>query len=238
MPPSAEAPAAEPTGGEAPPPATSPAEPPPDAAAAAAAAAEAEARWLERTAERKKALAAVRESEKKALKTGAAESHRTRLAFLMKQADIFSHFGRDVPEAAAGASVAEQPSVARAASTASASSDGGKRTRGRVSEKAEDAALLQQSEEAGGAAASRLLRQPPCVVNGEMRTYQLEGLNWMLRLHENGINGILADEMGLGKTLQTISLLGYLKQSRGVNGPHLVITPKSTLSNWVSVTTS
>lgn len=43
-----------------------------------------------------------------------------------------------------------------------------------------------------------------------MRDYQIRGLNWMISLYENGINGILADEMGLGKTLQTISLLGYL----------------------------
>jgi SNF2 family DNA or RNA helicase len=41
-----------------------------------------------------------------------------------------------------------------------------------------------------------------------MRDYQIRGLNWMISLYENGINGILADEMGLGKTLQTISLLG------------------------------
>ena len=39
--------------------------------------------------------------------------------------------------------------------------------------------------------------------------------------------------MGLGKTLQTISLLAYLKESCNVEGPHLVITPKSTISNWV-----
>ena len=37
-----------------------------------------------------------------------------------------------------------------------------------------------------------------------MRDYQIRGLNWMISLYENGINGILADEMGLGKTLQTI----------------------------------
>jgi SWI/SNF-related matrix-associated actin-dependent regulator of chromatin subfamily A member 5 len=43
---------------------------------------------------------------------------------------------------------------------------------------------------------------------GKMRDYQVRGLNWMISLYENGINGILADEMGLGKTLQTISLLG------------------------------
>lgn len=49
---------------------------------------------------------------------------------------------------------------------------------------------------------------PHYVKNGEMRDYQVRGLNWMISLYENGINGILADEMGLGKTLQTISLLG------------------------------
>jgi hypothetical protein len=30
---------------------------------------------------------------------------------------------------------------------------------------------------------------------GKMRDYQLAGLNWLIRLYENGINGILADEM-------------------------------------------
>jgi ATP-dependent DNA helicase len=35
-----------------------------------------------------------------------------------------------------------------------------------------------------------------------MRDYQIRGLNWMISLYENGINGILADEMGLGKTLR------------------------------------
>jgi len=34
------------------------------------------------------------------------------------------------------------------------------------------------------------------------RQYQLEGLNWMIRLQQNGINGILADEMGLGMNVQ------------------------------------
>jgi SWI/SNF-related matrix-associated actin-dependent regulator of chromatin subfamily A member 5 len=45
-----------------------------------------------------------------------------------------------------------------------------------------------------------------------MRQYQLEGLNWMIRLQENGVNGILADEMGLGKTLQSISILVYMQE--------------------------
>jgi hypothetical protein len=33
------------------------------------------------------------------------------------------------------------------------------------------------------------------VIQGEMRGYQLQGLNWMVSLHHNGLNGILADEM-------------------------------------------
>ena len=39
--------------------------------------------------------------------------------------------------------------------------------------------------------------------------------------------------MGLGKTLQTISFLAYLRESRGVKGPHLVIVPKSVVGNWI-----
>lgn len=34
-----------------------------------------------------------------------------------------------------------------------------------------------------------LTKQPDCIKFGTMRHYQLEGLNWMVRLNENGING-------------------------------------------------
>ena len=33
------------------------------------------------------------------------------------------------------------------------------------------------------------------VIHGEMRGYQMQGLNWMVSLHRNGLSGILADEM-------------------------------------------
>ena len=39
---------------------------------------------------------------------------------------------------------------------------------------------------------------------------------------------------GLGKTLQTISLLGFMKHYRHIPSPHMVICPKSTLSNWMN----
>lgn len=33
------------------------------------------------------------------------------------------------------------------------------------------------------------------VKTGKLRDYQIRGLNWLISLYENGINGILADEM-------------------------------------------
>lgn len=47
------------------------------------------------------------------------------------------------------------------------------------------------------------------------------------------MNGILADEMGLGKTIQAISYIAYLTETKHVHQPHLVIVPKSTISNWM-----
>jgi ATP-dependent DNA helicase len=79
----------------------------------------------------------------------------------------------------------------------------------------------------------RPARQPRLITGGMMKEYQLEGLDWLVSLYENGLNGILADEMGLGKTLQTISFLAFLKE-KGVWGPFLIACPVSTLHNWVS----
>lgn len=76
-------------------------------------------------------------------------------------------------------------------------------------------------------------QQPSFVTGGRMRNYQLEGLEWLKSLYENGLNGILADEMGLGKTIQTISFLAFLREQH-VYGPFLIAAPLSTTSNWVA----
>ncbi|XP_069687037.1 lymphocyte-specific helicase-like [Periplaneta americana] len=75
-------------------------------------------------------------------------------------------------------------------------------------------------------------RQPLLFEGGVLRPYQLDGLDWLKLLYENGVNGILADEMGLGKTLQVIALLCHLIEMH-ITGPFLVIAPLSTLPNWV-----
>lgn len=41
--------------------------------------------------------------------------------------------------------------------------------------------------------------QPALITGAKLRDYQLAGVQWMISLYENGLNGILADEMGLGK---------------------------------------
>ncbi|VDK31297.1 unnamed protein product [Gongylonema pulchrum] len=58
------------------------------------------------------------------------------------------------------------------------------------------------------------------------------GLDWLVTLYENGLNGILADEMGLGKTIQTIALLAHLACKEYVWGPHLIVVPTSVILNW------
>ncbi|KAK3584043.1 hypothetical protein CHS0354_018347 [Potamilus streckersoni] len=75
--------------------------------------------------------------------------------------------------------------------------------------------------------------QASIMINGKLKEYQLKGLEWLVSLYNNNLNGILADEMGLGKTIQTIGLITYLMEKKKVNGPFLIIVPLSTLSNWM-----
>ena len=76
-------------------------------------------------------------------------------------------------------------------------------------------------------------KKPQLLIGGSLRDYQIEGLEWLKVLFENGVNGILADEMGLGKTIQCISLIAHLIENK-VRGPFLVTAPLSTLPNWLA----
>ncbi|XP_049849434.1 chromatin-remodeling ATPase INO80-like [Schistocerca gregaria] len=91
-----------------------------------------------------------------------------------------------------------------------------------------------QPPSSGAALAQDGMVEQPRNLRGQLKSYQLKGLNWLINLHEQGINGILADEMGLGKTVQTISLLVHLAEAKGIWGPFIVIAPTSTLPNWAN----
>ncbi|KNC98614.1 uncharacterized protein SPPG_06295 [Spizellomyces punctatus DAOM BR117] len=190
-----------------------------------------EARHVKRPVDRalnaKRKAGFARDSEE--LQRKKAKDQQKRYAYLMGQTELFAHFininkmkGMDVTalEEAADAEKAKK------------SSKIGSR-RHRKTEKEEDEELLKDEQEEEPAPFV-FDESPPYVKHAPMRDYQVQGLNWLISLFENGINGILADEMGLGKTLQSISFLGYLKHFQSIDGPHLVIVPKSTLHNWVN----
>lgn len=75
------------------------------------------------------------------------------------------------------------------------------------------------------------IKQPKLVKGGILKPYQLDGLEWLITLYENGLNGILADEMGLGKTIQCISFISFLIEN-GIKGSYLIVAPLSTITNW------
>ncbi len=63
--------------------------------------------------------------------------------------------------------------------------------------------------------------QPALVTGAKLRDYQLAGVQWMISLYENGLNGILADEMGLGKVHSTVPVLSCSDSS--THDPKLIL---------------
>ncbi|KAK7485584.1 hypothetical protein BaRGS_00023159, partial [Batillaria attramentaria] len=160
-----------------------------------------------------------------------------RFNFLLQQTELFAHFMSTGAAAGGGGPTSPlkmkpgRPRVKKMDEKSKLVAAGDHRHR--RTEQEEDEELLSESRKSTSVL-TRFESSPSYVKSGEMRDYQIRGLNWMISLYENGINGILADEMGLGKTLQTISLLGYMKHYRNIPSPHLVICPKSTLANWMA----
>ena len=158
----------------------------------------------------------------------ANEGVNKRFEYLLKQTELFGHF-------MGGSNKAKSPLKMKQKKPSGKPEKKGKEGdhRHRMTEQEEDEELLTDLNHAK----KNMIQfdeSPHYIKNGKLRDYQIRGLNWMISLFENGINGILADEMGLGKTLQTISLLGFMKHFKNINGPHMVLVPKSTLANWMN----
>ncbi|KAK9859870.1 hypothetical protein WJX84_002821 [Apatococcus fuscideae] len=106
-----------------------------------------------------------------------------------------------------------------------------------ITEKVQSAIRIEAARHASHlaqAGAPLQIHRQPDSIQGNMRDYQLDGLSFMARMFDNGMNAILADEMGLGKTLQTISFLAHLHLDRGLPGPSLVVCPLSVISSWMA----
>ena len=129
-------------------------------------------------------------SQRSDLVEAKADQAKRRLEFLLKQSDIFSHFGGVTSESA------------KQDDRDSNDKQEGDKHRDIVRQPSKELQNDQEQEEERDEAdehEATYLTAQPSTLNGKMRQYQLEGLNWMIRLQENGVNGILADEMGLGK---------------------------------------
>ncbi len=73
----------------------------------------------------------------------------------------------------------------------------------------------------------------PETFQGELRTYQREGLAWLQFLREFACGGCLADDMGLGKTVQVLAMLEARRIDDQDHGPALVVAPRSVVFNWI-----
>ncbi|PBP24644.1 chromodomain helicase [Diplocarpon rosae] len=74
--------------------------------------------------------------------------------------------------------------------------------------------------------------QPAYIKNGQLRDFQITGLNFLAYNWCKNKNVILADEMGLGKTVQTVSFMNWLRHDRQQEGPFLVVVPLTTIPAW------
>lgn len=73
--------------------------------------------------------------------------------------------------------------------------------------------------------------QPPSI-SRTLKSFQLEGLNWMMQQEKSQYKGgLLGDEMGMGKTIQAVSLL---MSDYPIGKPSLVVVPPVALMQWQS----
>lgn len=166
----------------------------------------------------------LRENDEEAYITYIDEQKDTRITYLLQQTD---HYLKEL-----SAKVLELKNVA-GDEDRTAEEDGGASTSNAVVPAMSEEELAKKDFfQIAHSVSEKIEKQPSMLVGGELKDYQLKGLEWMVSLYNNNLNGILADEMGLGKTIQSIALISYLMETKKLNGPYLIIVPLSTLPNW------
>lgn len=138
-------------------------------------------------AARKERLELIK-AEQEAIKMREREATdpQSRLDYLLLQSDVFAHF-------LAGSVAATKKKKGGKGKAANDASKGGRSGQQRLTEEEEDEQLLKSAQSERHSVV-RLHHQPSILAPiCTMHPYQLEGLNWMIKLHDHGINGILAD---------------------------------------------
>ncbi|ESW97143.1 hypothetical protein KL918_000752 [Ogataea parapolymorpha] len=181
-----------------------------------------ESKKLERIA--KQRLAALRSNDEEAYMQLLTKTKDTRLHHLIQQTNNFL-------DSLANA-VKVQQDEARARSLQDRAEEGLEPLQEDTEEDADARREKIDYYEVAHRVKEKIEKQPSLLVGGTLKEYQLKGLEWMVSLYNNNLNGILADEMGLGKTIQSISLITYLIESKKERGKFLVIVPLSTITNW------
>jgi DNA repair protein RAD16 len=75
-----------------------------------------------------------------------------------------------------------------------------------------------------------LASEQPAGISRKLKSFQLEGLNWMIRQEKSQWKGgLLGDEMGMGKTIQAVSLI---MSDFPAKEPTLVVVPPVALMQW------
>lgn len=137
-----------------------------------------EAEELEEARRERQELLALDESEKKKdLEEPSLINMDSKMDYLVQQSDVFAHF-------LAGTVAAGENKKKKGA----ASSSGRGTKAGRLTEAEEDARMLKTAD-----SRRRIIRvdKQPTILSSicKMHDYQIEGLNWLIKLHDHGING-------------------------------------------------
>ncbi|KAF2819188.1 hypothetical protein CC86DRAFT_147719 [Ophiobolus disseminans] len=183
-----------------------------------------EQKRIERTA--KQRLQALKANDEETYLKLLGQAKDTRISHLLKQTDGF------LKQLAASVKAQQRTSIDRyqldttVSDDEASDDDGGETGDERPGKKRIDYYEIAHRNK------ETVTQQASLLVGGTLKDYQVKGLQWMVSLYNNNLNGILADEMGLGKTIQTISLITYLIEKKRQPGPYLVIVPLSTLTNW------
>lgn len=121
-----------------------------------------------------------KELQEKQLQGETAVDPNSKFQYLIGQSEVFAHFLAGASAASAGKKKKKKK--------------GSRGKANRLTEAEEDAQLLATATSARRTV--YLNTQPKILAEHcKMHKYQLEGLNWMIKLHDHGINGILADEV-------------------------------------------